>query len=298
MTTTTQAAVGTEDAAWDDAEKAAKEMGGKFLDLKTDGRSAIGSIIGTPNVKTTYFDEKTNKSEPWSAEHEKAGHRKSTQFQFNFVVYSEGVIGNMKKLDEPKVKIATVNGGGVLEIVELRKKFAPVGGIEKAILQITRHGEKAQTKYAVTPDVPVYMLTDAQYAHHKTLTLHDLKGLTETEDASTDMNSLDKGKAAAAATAPLAPPAPPAVITVEQATAILARIRTLPDAKGKEFVALFLNGKRLTDLLVSQLDQATAWVLAAETEQKAAIAAQQAAAAAAMTPPANSAPKPADPFAI
>lgn len=215
---------------WEDAKEQADKMGGRFVRLQNKGDKVIGIVVGDPETRKSYYNEKTKQSETWTAEHEKQNLTASVKFLVNLFVVTER-----------DVKIYEMNATSFRALVKAREKF----GNDK-VFEIERQGAKNDTKTynACLPErdptaeelaIVTALNKTGQY---EKLKLNDLVKADDAEDEQTDLASHDKkGGAAAAPTVPQAAPATkPATsgtISKDEILTIGTRIKSLPDAPAK-----------------------------------------------------------------
>jgi hypothetical protein len=228
---------------WETAEKRSKEIGsGIFVQLTDDGDAVICAILGDPEIFDMIWDAKLERTRAFTAEDKAAGKTASTRYAFNCYVPSENT-----------VKILKVNNATFKLIAGIKNK--PSIGLDKYYLEIKRNGKKKDTKvtYGVLPEREI---PEADRAMFKTLKLHDLLKSEEEDDEQTDLSSHDKANSASATAAPAASP-PPDVISAEQRTSIIARLKVLSPDVPRVFLAKF-GVQTVGTLPASRLQEALA----------------------------------------
>lgn len=225
---------------WNEAKKRSDEGGGPgvFVRLENDGDKVVVVFVGEPECRELLWDKKKEQYADLTDEDRKAGKKGSPKFKFNVFVPAEKAM-----------KILDINNNTFKDVIAVREKY----GLDKWSFEIKRNGKKGDTKttYAILPEKELTASDRAEMQGHK---LHDLKAAKD--DESTDMNSHDKttttnGTAAAPAEAP--------VVTLEQATALVGRLKPMSKDKIDSFLAKFAI-KSLRFLKASDLAAATAMI--------------------------------------
>jgi Rad3-related DNA helicase len=236
--------------AWETAATRAEQAGGgKFVRLKNDGDKIVGIFAGEPHVRETWFNNATNKMEHFTEAHKAAGKTASPRF-----------LCNIFDLSDLRMKIIECNSQTFKDVLKVKEKY----GLDKFAFEIERKGAKGDTKttYTVLPDVALDKLTAEQSAAFKGAEKHDLTKENDEDDASTDMNSIDKKNGAAAA-------AVDATISADDAGKLVARLKPLAKDKIDSFLAKF-GVQKVKELPARRLAEAQAFVESLEPKAPAA----------------------------
>lgn len=199
---------------WDYAEKrAAESAGGKFVDLKETGDTALGVFVGDPYTEELYYDDKKEAYEPYTEDHKKAGLRPSPRFYFNFAE-----LAAKGSKHDPQMKIVEMNGTSFDNVVVVKKKY----GMDRLYQLECKVTEKNGNKKRVIHVLPeIDPLSDEMKAAIGKLQLHDLKNSRAGNAATAPTN----GGAAATNGASADP-------VVDKATGdkIVERLKALPNS--------------------------------------------------------------------
>ncbi len=209
-------------SGWDTAQERSKKAGeGIFIRLADDGDKFVGAFVGEPDVRELIWSEKKGTYEDFDPKvHE--GKQSTPKFKLNVFVPAEG-----------KMKVFEMNNQTFKDVLKVKDKY----GLDKWLFEVSRCGKKGDTKtsYTVLPETKIDDTVAKQIAEAK---LHDLKKThDDAADASTDMNSHDKAKAAATNGTAAAPAS--TTIPIEEAQAMVARLKVLPREKLQAFLAKF-----------------------------------------------------------
>lgn len=132
---------------WDYATKIAEQTSGTglYIKLDKDGSKVVGAFVGDPHVEEVIFNQATNRTEAFTADHAAEGKRPSIRFSFNFLV-----IGSNGNDVEPSMKIYQCNSRTFKTIAKVREKY----GTDNWFFEIERKGEKGSTDttYTVLPE--------------------------------------------------------------------------------------------------------------------------------------------------
>lgn len=208
-------------ATWEETEKHAEEYkgGGNFIKLE-DKEKIVFVPLGNPEIEEQVW--KDGKSSPFTEEHKKAGVKPRVSYTLNAFVPDIG-----------EVKILQMSNTAFKDFLNLKRKY----GLEKYMIEMQRHGVgKNDTTYTFLPDKEISVELRKQMA---ALALHDLKQAKD--DDSTNMSSADKkanghaGAATPATNAKGGSDAPP-TITLDQAKALVDRLRLLDKEKQGKFL--------------------------------------------------------------
>lgn len=259
---------------WSDSKEVAKEYAGSgfYQKLANDKDKFVGVPLGEPDWEKSIYDEdglvgqakKTYR--PGSAEYvklEKAGIKPRAQFKMFFLVFEEGNGDDMRKVSPPAVRQWQFNATVLTNLEKFVKKVGintsdlPFPYAESAF-EVERQGaaKDPKTQYSFFP----IALTDAHRAALKKAKLPEKKNQAEggnaeakAKNTATEAEPDDFGNYEEEKTKADGP------ISADEAKAIVARIKALPDAaeKAKKLLGeLGLAGKRVADIQTSQLAKA------------------------------------------
>jgi len=236
--------------SWDAAQKRAEQAGtGNFVRLQNDKDKVIGIFCGEPHIRELVYNEKTKTYEDYTKEHEAQGKAPTPRFSCNFWVPKD-----------KSMKIIEMNNATMKAVIALRSKIQAKWGKDKYFFEIERQGVKGdpKTTYTVLQDEEI---TPDEWKMIEGAKLHDLDKAsrsTDAGDASTDMNSHEKGKANGANGTNgthAAAPAGPALVDDATSAAIIKRLKPLPQDKIQAFLAKFAV-KQVKSLKANEADAA------------------------------------------
>jgi hypothetical protein len=216
---------------WDEVKKRSEESSGSgiFIRLADDGDKFVGAFVGDPQLRDLVWDNKTDRFRDMTPADIAAGVKPTPRYLLNVYVPAEKAM-----------KVYEASNNTIKALISVREKFP----LASWYFEVKRNGKKKDTKttYGILPETQI---PPEDLKAIATAKLHDLKKTRDEGDASTDLNSHDKGTNGAAhtngTTAPAAAaPAPEAeVISPETALAIVTRLKALPKAKVDEYLKAF-----------------------------------------------------------
>lgn len=229
--------------SWGKAQERAENHKGNgiFVRLADDGDKVVVAFCGEPYIRELVWNQKTNQYDDFTPEHEKAGQKSTPRYVLN-------VFDKIEKA----MKVMEFSNITFKDVLKVKDKY----GLDKKFFEVERSGKKGDTKtsYTILPDDPIDDDFRKLIAAAK---LHDLAKIGRDDgDEQTDMSSHDKksnGKAPAT-NAPGGSDAP-AIITADDASALIARLKPLDKAKIEEFLKRFKVAK-VKELRASDLADA------------------------------------------